>query len=168
MPDSSPERSLVRARIWSSARLALMMAIAAWISFVSTSMIGLPEAFWAPISTVVVMQSDLTATENSARDRFIGTVIGALIGWVCGIYWHEHVWVYAAAITVAMFICEFAKLGTAGRLAAVTVSVIVLIPQTEPMWKVSLIRFVEVSWGIAVAVGVQSTMNWVERRGKAR
>jgi membrane protease YdiL (CAAX protease family) len=44
--------------------------------------------------------------------------------------------------------------GGAGRLAAVTVSVIVLIPQHEAVWRVALFRFLEVSWGIAVALVV--------------
>jgi uncharacterized membrane protein YgaE (UPF0421/DUF939 family) len=145
-----------------------MTTAAAWISFASISLMGFSQAFWAPISAIVVIQTDVTATENSGRDRFIGTVIGALIGWLCGIFWREHVWICAAAIGVSIFVCWLARLSAASRLAAVTVTVIVLIPQTEPVWRVALYRFLEVSWGIAVAVGVQSTVNWTERRWKAR
>lgn len=168
MPDSEPEKLPLRPRLVMGARQALITAAAAWIAYASTSVFGLREGFWAAISAIVVMQSDLTETENSARDRFIGTAIGGLIGWGCAISWHEQVWIYAAAIGATIFICWFAKLSAAGRLAAVTVTVIVLIPKDEPLWKIALFRFLEVSWGIAVAIAVQITVNWVERRRKAR
>jgi hypothetical protein len=56
----------------------------------------------------------------------------------------------------------------AGRLAAVTVAVIVLIPRDEPESRIALFRFLEVACGIAVAVGVQFTVDWAERRRRAR
>lgn len=131
-----------------------MTASAAWISYATSSLIGLREGFWAAISAIVVMQTDLTGTESSARDRFIGTAIGGLIGWICGLCWHGNLWIYALATGITVFGCWLAKVSTAGRLAAVTVTVIVLIPQSEAIWKVALFRSLEVSWGIAVAITV--------------
>jgi uncharacterized membrane protein YccC len=131
-----------------------MTASAAWISYASTSLIGLHEGFWAAISAIVVMQTDLTGTESSGRDRFIGTAIGGLIGWACGLCWHGHLWIYALATGLTIVGCWLAKVSAAGRLAAVTVTVIVLIPQSEAIWKVALYRSLEVSWGIAVAITI--------------
>ncbi len=177
MPDSSPEdsgtsehaetpqRSSASARLTTGVRLATMTAAAAWISYASTSLIGLHEGFWAAISSIVVMQSDLTGTEKSAYERFIGTAIGAVLGWVCANGWHQHQWIYALAIALSVFICWVAGIGTAGRLAAVTVTVIVLIPLAEPIWKIALYRFLEVSWGIAVAVAIQLTVSRLSRGG---
>jgi len=68
-------------RLVAGARQALLTAAAAWTSYESSSLIGLREGYWAAISAIVVMQSDLTDTQNSGRDRFIGTAIGGLIGW---------------------------------------------------------------------------------------
>ncbi len=51
-------------------------------------------------------------------------------------------------------VCTLFRVGTAGRLAAVTVSIIILIPHTAPLWKVALLRFAEVSWVIVVALSV--------------
>jgi len=159
MPDSSPDQSSARACLPTGVRLAAMTAAAAWISYASTSLIGLHEGFWAAISSIVVMQSDLTGTEKSAYERFIGTAIGAVIGWVCANAWHQHQWIYALAVALSVLICWVAGIGTAGRLAAVTVTVIVLIPLAEPIWKIALYRFLEVSWGIAVAVFIQSAVS---------
>jgi uncharacterized membrane protein YgaE (UPF0421/DUF939 family) len=154
MPASSPASPATRDRLIAGTRQALMTAAAAWISYASSSLIGLREGFWAAISAIVVMQADLTSTESSARDRFIGTAIGGLIGWACALCWHGHLWIYALAVGLTIFGCWLAEVGAAGRLAAVTVTVIVLIPQSETIWKVALFRSLEVSWGVAVAVGI--------------
>jgi uncharacterized membrane protein YgaE (UPF0421/DUF939 family) len=152
MPASSPEPLSLHARLVLGARHALMTASAAWISYATTSLIGLREGFWAAISAIVVLQTDFTDTENSAWDRFIGTAIGGLIGWACGVYWHGHMWIYAVAIGLTIFGCWLANVSNAGRLAAVTVTIIVLIPQSEAVWRIALFRTLEVSWGIAVAI----------------
>jgi uncharacterized membrane protein YccC len=151
MPVSNPPSS-TRERLADGTRQAIITAAAAWISYASSSLIGLREGFWAAISAIVVMQADLTSTESSARDRFIGTAIGGLIGCACALCWHGHLWIYALAVGLTIFGCWMAEVSTAGRLAAVTVTVIVLIPQNEAIWRVALFRSLEVSWGIAVAV----------------
>ena len=161
MPVSNAPSS-TRQRLIGGTRQALITAAAAWISYASSSVIGLREGFWAAISAIVVMQADLTSTESSARDRFIGTAIGGLIGWGCALCWHGHLWIYALAVGLTIFGCWLAEVSAAGRLAAVTVTVIVLIPQSEAIWKVALFRSLEVSWGIAVAVAIAwlSTQLW--------
>jgi hypothetical protein len=40
----------------------------------------------------------------------------------------------------------------------------VLIPRGEALWKVALFRFLEVSWGIAVAIVIQLLVDFLERR----
>jgi uncharacterized membrane protein YccC len=155
-PTSSSAPPSTRERLIAGTRQTLMTAAAAWISYASSSLIGLREGFWAAISAIVVMQADLSSTESSARDRFIGTAIGGLIGWACALCWHGHLWIYALAVGLTIFGCWLAEVSAAGRLAAVTVTVIVivLIPQSEAIWKVALFRSLEVSWGIAVAVTI--------------
>jgi uncharacterized membrane protein YgaE (UPF0421/DUF939 family) len=142
----------------------LLTAAAAWLSFESSSLFGLREGYWAAISAIVVMQSELQQTEFSGRDRFLGTAIGAVIAWVCAAYWQHLSLIYALAVALAVFSCWLANLSNAGRLAAVAVSVIVLIPQQEPVWKVALFRFLEVSWGIAIAVMVAALAARILRR----
>jgi len=164
MADSSPEAPPLRARLVSGARQAVLTGGAAWISYASTAVLGLREGYWAAISAIVVMQADSITTKSAARDRFVGTAIGGLIGWGCAACWHAHVWIYALSVGLTILICWLANIGTAGRLAAVAVTVIVLIPRAEPIWKVALFRFFEVSWGVAVAVVVSSAAGWLDRR----
>jgi uncharacterized membrane protein YccC len=157
---------MLRTRILGGLRQALMTAAAAWISYESTKRVGLREGYWAAISAIVVMQANLDDTRHSARDRFIGTAIGGVIAWACALGWHGHVWIYALAVGVTVFSCWIADVSNAGRLAAVAVTVIVLIPRDEPIWQVAMFRFLEVSWGIAVAVGVMYFVDWLSARRK--
>jgi len=152
---------MLRARIAGGLRQGLMTAAAAWISYESTKRVGLREGYWAAISAIVVMQANLDDTRHSARDRFIGTAIGGVIAWTCALCWQGHVWIYALAVGITVFCCWIADVSNAGRLAAVAVTVIVLIPRDEAIWQIALFRFLEVSWGIAVAVGIVYFVDWV-------
>ena len=147
-------------------RQALMTAAAAWISYESTKRIGLREGYWAAISAIVVMQANLDDTRHSARDRFIGTAIGGVIAWICATAWQGHVWIYALAVGLTVFSCWVADVSNAGRLAAVAVTVIVLIPRNEAIWQIALFRFLEVSWGIAVTMGIVYSMDYIGDRRK--
>ncbi len=152
---------MLRARILGGLRQGLMTAAAAWISYESTKRVGLREGYWAAISAIVVMQANLDDTRHSALDRFIGTAIGGVIAWACALCWQGHVWIYALAVGITVFCCWVADVSNAGRLAAVAVTVIVLIPRDEAVWQIALFRFLEVSWGIAVAVGIVYCVDWV-------
>lgn len=154
-------------RLIDGARQGLVTGLAAWISFGTSSLIGLHEGYWAAISSIVVLQSDLRDTRNAGLDRFMGTAIGGVIGWGCAACWHGQVWVYAIAVALTIFACWVSGIGNAGRLAAVAVSVIVLIPRDEPVWRVALYRFFEVAWGIAVSVILETLMARLTKRTAA-
>jgi uncharacterized membrane protein YccC len=161
MPGSD---SSLASRAVDGARHGLLTAAAAWISYISTSWVGLHEGYWAAISAIVVMQVDLAATRNSGRDRFLGTALGGVLGWGCAVLWHGHVWIYALAVAASVFLCWLAGMSAAGRLAGVAVTVIVLIPRDEAVWRIALFRFLEVSWGIAVGVALGWFEAWLARR----
>jgi Fusaric acid resistance protein-like len=71
-----------------------------------------------------------------------------------------------AAFMLAIFCIGLLSFGfrlekTAYRYASVTLTIIVLIPRTNPAWIVALHRFIEVSVGIVVALAVVAF--WPER-----
>jgi hypothetical protein len=73
-------------------------------------------------------------------------------------------WISFEAVALIVFVCWAANIGNAGRLAAVTVTLIVLIPRDEPVWRIALFRFLEVSWGIAIAVMLVMLMSRFAKR----
>ncbi len=154
----------IRDRVRLGARQAALSAAAAWIAYESSAHIGLKEGYWAAISSIVVMQADLTHTKTAGRDRLIGTAIGSLIGWGCALIWMQSGLIYAAGVGLSIFLCWLAGLDNAGRLAGVALTVIMLIPRASPIWQIAVARFLEVSWGIVVTVVLVLCVDRLARR----
>ena len=57
----------MRARVLHSARTA----VAAALALATARLVRLPEAYWAPISTLIVMQSTLGAAWTVSKDRLV-------------------------------------------------------------------------------------------------
>ena len=111
----------------------------------------MPEAYWAAIATLVVMQSSLGATLTLSIERVVATALGASVGALESNYFGANL----AAFMLAIFFVGLLSFGfrlerTAYRYASVTLTIIVLIPRANPTWIVALHRFIEVSVGIIV------------------
>jgi uncharacterized membrane protein YccC len=133
-------------------------AIAAAVCLALVRVFGFPQGYWACVATIVVMQSETAATLTASRDRLVGTAMGALVGWGTATLWHGHLIVYAVAVLVCMVVPEAIGLKGAGRLAGVAASIILLVPTTAPHWVVARDRFLEVSFGIVVALVVSQSL----------
>jgi len=59
---------------------AVRTAIAAVASLLIARLFRLPEAYWAAIATMMVMQSTLGAAWTISKDRLAGTALGAAAG----------------------------------------------------------------------------------------
>jgi uncharacterized membrane protein YgaE (UPF0421/DUF939 family) len=144
-------------------------AVLAMFCYSTASLVpSLTETYWAPIAAVVVLYPDREATKKAAVERFVGTVIGSLIGWASAAYWHQNVILYGLAILVAVGLCYLLRLENASRLCAVAVTVITVIPRAEPAHLVAFHRFVEVSYGVACALLYTVVVDIVRRRRSGR
>lgn len=146
----------------------LRTSIAAALAFTLTQLFHLPGGYWAAISAIVVMQSEVGATTIASRDRFAGTAIGAMIGWLTTLFWNHSILIFALAVLVAITLSTALRLENAGRLGGVTVAIIVLIPYSGPAWQIAIERFLEVSFGISVSLGVALTWQAISNRLRAR
>ena len=135
-------------------------AIAATASFLIARVAGLPEAYWAPIITIVVMQSTLKATLEISGQRFIGTVLGALAGGLLTQSLTPAWWVFAAGVFLIGIVCALLHLQNSFRFAGITLAIVILIPHTAAPWVVALHRSIEVTIGIVV--GLVMTCLWPE------
>lgn len=113
---------------------------------------GVRQPYWAPLAALVVLYPDRKATLNAAFQYFIGTAAGSAIGWGCSAVWRGNVAIYGAGIMAAIAVAYLLRCQAAARLGAVAVTVITIVPHTEPPHLVALVRFVEVSYGIACAL----------------
>ena len=133
-------------------------AIAAAASYLIARLFGLPEAYWAPISTIVVMQSTLGAALKISGDRFIGTLLGAMAGGLLSRYFPQVWWMFALGVFSLGILCALFRLPDSFRFAGITLAIVMLIPHTAAPWIVALHRFIEVSIGIVVGLAV--TVIW--------
>ncbi|HTP68465.1 MAG TPA: FUSC family protein [Dongiaceae bacterium] len=128
-------------------------AVVAAASFLVARMFRLPEAYWAPITTVVITQSTLGGAFSVSWKRFVGTALGALIGGLLATYFHRDVLLFAIAVLILGPLCSLLRADrSAYRFGGVTVGIVLLIPRTDAAWQVAFHRFAEVSIGIAVAL----------------
>src|SRR5271163_1887376 len=104
-------------------KTGLAAVLCVWLG----DLFGLEHSYWAAVSAIVVMGADTALTFAAYRDRIIGTAIGAFLGWVTCYAWHGHYLLYGLAVAVCIFVCSVLAYEKAGRLAAVALSIIVLV-----------------------------------------
>jgi len=125
-------------------------AAATLVSLLLARALKFPEYYWAPISTVVIMQSSIQPLQG-AWQRFVGTALGAALGAAIATYVGRTAIVYAMGIFVCGILAAASRSWSAYRVAAITFSIVVLISR-GPAWVFAWHRFLEVSLGIAVAL----------------
>jgi uncharacterized membrane protein YgaE (UPF0421/DUF939 family) len=121
------------------------------VSLLLARLLKLPESYWAPISSIVILLSTVPPL-TLAWQRFAGTALGALLGGLIASYLGSHWIVYGAGIFVCGVLCAVLRLTSAYRFAAITLTIVLLASHGRPPWIVAAHRFVEVSVGIAVAL----------------
>jgi uncharacterized membrane protein YccC len=141
-----------------NARQAIKTAIAGVIAMYATQLFHLPQGYWAAISALIVMQSNVGATLSASRTRLAGTAVGAVVGGAITALLGDNMLDFGLAVTVAFFLCFVLRLQDSQRLATVTIAIIMLIPQSASVWTVALHRFTEVSLGILIALVVSLTL----------
>ena len=72
-----------------SVTYAAQTALAVLVSYLIARWFRLPEAYWAPMSTLIVMQSTLSAALPISVQYVAGTAVGAAVGAVTDIYFPE-------------------------------------------------------------------------------
>ncbi len=75
-------------------------AVASVASLLVARLFRLPEAYWAPITTLVITQSSLGAALAVSWQRFVGTIVGAVIGAVLASYFGPHWLVFGTSVFV--------------------------------------------------------------------
>jgi uncharacterized membrane protein YgaE (UPF0421/DUF939 family) len=126
----------------------------------------LPEAYWSPISTLVIMQSTLGASLPVSAQRFAGTAFGAIVGGLIGSYFPGNVPAFGVCVLLIGLVCAaFNVQRAAYRFANITLSLVILIPRPHYQWTIAMHRFIEVSIGIAVGLAISAV--WPEPKSAA-
>ncbi len=139
--------------MWPAVVHSARTAVAAVVSVLVARLFRLPEAYWAPITTLVITQSSLGAAFTVSWQRLVGTALGAALGAIMASYFGPHLLVFAICVFILGLLCVAARSDLAAyRFGGVTLAIVLLIPRPGPAWRIAVHRFAEVSVGIGVAL----------------
>jgi uncharacterized membrane protein YccC len=130
-----------------AAKTALAAALCWWLAL----RFGLHDGYWGAISAIIVLQSNVGATVTASRDRLLGTLMGACLGFACSVF-GTLPWNYILAVLLALIVCGLLGWRNSSRLAGVTITIIMLVSKTGTRWGLALDRVGEVLLGIVVAL----------------
>jgi len=140
-----------------ASKTAMAATLCWWIAM----SLGLHDGYWGSISAIIVLQSNFGATITASRDRILGTMIGAVIGFsfsLVGVL----PWNFLFAVLTAVVICGLLGLRSSSRLAGVTIAIVMLVQAQSSHWILALHRVFEVVLGILMAIAV-STLFFPDR-----
>jgi uncharacterized membrane protein YccC len=149
---------------WERRRLlihAAKTALAAGLCWWLAQRFGLHDGYWGSISAIIVLQSNFGSTISASRDRLLGTVIGAILGFSCTQF-GVLPWSYILAVLAAVIICGLLGLRNSSRLAGVTITIVMLVGEGSSHWTIALDRVCQVLLGIVVALLI-STLVFPDR-----
>ena len=139
---------------------ALKSTLAAVIAMAVTEAVGLKQGYWAVITSLLIMQTNLGGSIAAGWSRLLGTSVGAAIGVVSLILLGYGPVSLGTGVLLTILICSGAKmLRDSSRLGAVTATVIIMLGAhagNGPLNAVRLgfDRFLEIVIGIAVGLAV--------------
>src|SRR5579859_928545 len=100
-PDGKGLLTWERQRLFiDAAKTALAAALCWWLAL----RFGWRDGYWGSISAIIVLQSNVGATVSASRDRLLGTLIGAAIGFAFSLF-GTLPWNFVLAVLAAMIVC---------------------------------------------------------------
>jgi uncharacterized membrane protein YgaE (UPF0421/DUF939 family) len=137
-------------------RHGLQLAVAVIVSYLASAAVGLPEGFWAVMSTLIVVRPDTGATIGAGWDRVRGTVLGTACG-LLGV-WMRHlgIGVPEATLTIVALLA-FASAGVPILRSAPITALIILSSggiAGHSAVQVAGLRVAEIAIGVVVGLVV--------------
>ncbi len=147
-------------------RHGLKVGLAGVLAYYLSGLIGIPYAYWAVVSTVIVMQMQVSDSIQMCLYRFTGTTIGAGIGIVAILVFPTTEYATLAGIFVTTGLCAYlTRYNVRFRMAAITVSIVYLTSVSEEhRIYFTLFRVAEIGIGVLCAFLV-SVLVWPNRTG---
>ena len=134
-------------------RFALRVVVAAMATYAVARLLELPFGYWAIITAVIVMQGNIGGSLKAARERFIGTVLGAAFGFLTTLIPVEpgYEWVrLALALAASAYVVS---LDARFRVAPATAIITLIVPQPGiSAFAAALDRVIEILIGGAIGV----------------
>lgn len=151
-------RWLREGRGWQGAQLAA----ATVLSFVASGALGLPQGFWAVMSSLIVMRANPDATLDAGRDRIVGTLAGALTGVAAVALYGDRGHAPAASLAVVAALSFLTAMRPSLRAAPIAALIVLAAPGSAAQGPLhaALLRTAEIATGVATSLAVA----WLARK----
>jgi uncharacterized membrane protein YccC len=134
---------------------AAQTTVAVMVSYLIGRLFRLPEAYWAPIATLIVLQSTLQAALPVFVRYFAGTAAGAALGAVMDTYLRGNTWAFGLAVFTIGLLCAALRIDrSAYRYASITLAIVLLPSRSTSARLIAFHRFFEVSIGLTVGLAL--------------
>jgi len=113
--------------------------VTAVASLLAARLFGLPETYWALITTLVITQSSVRTTLALSWQRFIGTALGGIVGVILASYVAPNAFVLGLSVFLLGLLCAVLQTDrSAYRFGGVMLAIVMLVPQIEPAWRIAI------------------------------
>ena len=148
-------------------RHGIKVGLASVMAYVLSSLAGLPYAFWAVITTVIVMQVHVADSIRMSLYRFTGTALGAAFGIIMILLLPPEPMYTLLGIFLGSGVCAYlTRYNERFRMAAITVTIVFLTSLGEDARiQFTLFRVAEIGVGVLCAFLV-SVLVWPNRTGE--
>ena len=140
-------------------RHAVRVSVAVGASFGLTSLMHLPQGYWAVFTAVIVVQTSIGGTITAAIERLMGTIVGGLVGVAAAYLKAQTILEEGLILSAAILILAFAAAVRPSLKVAPITAAIVLVggsaihmdPLIAALWRVADIM-------LGSAIGVAATL----------
>lgn len=150
-------------RLLNGLSLATQTLTAASLGYGLGLLLHTQQAFWGALTAIAVTQQSYIDTRKSSIDQVLGAAIGATIAITASYLAQDNYVVYAITMAISIVLCWLFNIGSAGKLSATTVTIVMLVPHNGPFWTIALTRLGEVTIGIASALLVTGIAHKLEK-----
>ncbi len=129
------------------------------------------SALWCVMTTILVLQAHLGGTYRAAWTRFLGLLVGTLIGAFFTTWIGADPVTLGISVALTIMLCSCMRIQESFRIATATVAVIMILRGLNPevsAWTFSVYRFVDSCLGIFIAVVVAHLILPLHARKKMR
>lgn len=137
-------------------KAGLRAAAAAGIAWGISSLLALPQGYWAVLTAIIVMQASVGASLKAAGDRLLGTLAGAVIGFaIASVTPSGSGGTMVALVLATGLLTVLAARNPIFRIAPVTAAIVlVAAPSHAEAWISASHRVTEIGLGCLIGVAV--------------
>lgn len=146
-------------------KLAVKTAIAAGLAWAIgigfSHLMNRPDSLisglWCTLAAIVVIQAHIGGTYKAAWVRFLGVIVGSLLGGICTTYLGANPLTLGLSVFLTVIICCIGNVQESIRIACMSTSVVMVLwgmrPDISP-WTFAFFRMIDSCLGILIAVAV--------------